>query len=175
MSLFDDIGSVIKQYAAGQAPPAADVSEHFDQVSQAVPSSSMAAGLAAALGNGGSASFAQMASQLFSNSGETQQAGMLNTLLATAGPEVLQKFLGANPGSTLGNVVAGGQTQVSPEQAASVPAAEVQALAEHVHNNDPSIVSRVSEIYAEHPTLIKSLGAAALALAMREISQRHSA
>lgn len=175
MSLLDDIGGLMKQYSAGQAPPAGNVNEHFDQVSQAVPPSSMAAGLAAALGNGGSASFAQMATQLFSNSGGSQQAGMLNALLAAAGPEVLQRFMGANPGSTLGNVVASGQTQVSAEQAASIPATEVQALAQHVHNNDPSIVDRVSEIYAEHPTLIKGLGAAAMALAMKEISQRHSA
>jgi hypothetical protein len=174
MSLFDEIGSLVQQYASGQTPATGDVNEHFDQMAQAAPRSSMAAGLAAALGNGGSASFAQMASQLFSGSGSTQQAGMLNSLLATAGPEVLQQFLGANAGSGLANPLSGGQTQVTPEQAASVPLEEVQALAQHVHNSDPSVVDRVSEIYAEHPTLIKSLGAAAMGIAMREIAARHS-
>ncbi len=174
MSLFDEIGGLVQQYASGQTPAAGSVSDHFDQMSQAAPPSSMAAGLAAALGNGGSGEFAQMASQLFSNSGGAQQAGMLNSLLSTAGPEVLQQFLGANAGSGLASLLSGGQTQVTPEQAAAIPPEEVQALAQHVHSNDPSVVDRVSEIYAEHPTLIKSLGAAAMGIAMREIAQRHS-
>ena len=144
MSLFDEIGGLIQQYTAAEVTPAANVSDHFDQMSQAVPSSSMAAGLAAALGNGGSASFGQMACQLFSNSGSMQQAGVLNTLLAAAGPEVLQQFLGANAGSALGRLLDSGQTQLSPEQASSVAPEEVQALAQQVHNNDPSVVDRVA-------------------------------
>jgi len=174
MSLFDEIGSLVAQYAAGQTPATGAVNEHFDQMAQAAPPSSMAAGLAAALGSGGSGEFAQMASQLFSNSDGAQQAGMLNSLLATAGPEVLQQFLGANAGSGLASLLSGGQTQVTPDQAASIAPEEVQALAQHVHNNDPSVINRVSEIYAEHPTLIKSLGTAAMGIAMREIAQRHA-
>jgi hypothetical protein len=175
MSLFDEVGGLIRQYAAGRAASAANLGEHFDQVSQAVPSSSMAAGLAAALGSSGSASFGQMASQLFASSGSTQQAGLVNTLLATAGPEVLQRFLGANAGSALEGLLAGGQAQVSPEQAASVPPEEVQALAQHVHSNSPSIADSVGEIYGEHPTLIKTLGAVAMTMALRNIAERHSA
>jgi len=176
VSFFDEIGGLIQQYGAGQAtaPAPERVSDHFDQVAQAVPSSSMATGLAAALGSGGSAEFAQMATQLFSNSGGTQQAGMLNTLMETAGPEVIQQFLGANAGSALSGLLSGGQTQLSPEQASTVPLEEVQALAEHVHSNSPSIVDRVGEIYAEHPTVIKVLGAAAMTMALRHIAARHS-
>jgi hypothetical protein len=51
----------------------------------------------------------------------------------------------------------------------------VQALTEHAQKQDPSIIDRVSEIYAEHPTLIKTLGAAALTIAMRKIAEQHAA
>ena len=172
MSLLDSIGGLIQQYAAGAAP-SGDVNEHYQQISQAVPSSSIAAGLAAALGSGGATNFGQMASQLFNNSGGAQQANMLNELLATAGPALTQ-FLGANAGSTLSGMLASGQTQLTPQQAAGVPAEEVQALAQHVHSVAPGVVDRVSQIYAEHPQLVQTLGAAAMALAIRKIAERHA-
>ena len=167
MSLLDSLGGLLQQCAAG-ATPAGDVSAHYGQISQAVPPSSIAAGLAAALGSAGSSGFGQMASQIFSNSGGTQQAGMLgNELLASAGPALTQ-FLGSNSGSTLTSILSGGQTQVTPQQAASVPAEEVQVLAQQVHNAAPSIVDKVSQIYAEHPQVVQTLGAAAMALALRQ-------
>jgi hypothetical protein len=39
----------------------------------------------------------------------------------------------------------------------------------------PSIVDRVSAIYAEHPVLSKSVGAAALTVAMKKIADQHAA
>lgn len=67
-----------------------------------------------------------------------------------------------------------GQTSVTPEQAASVDPNEVQALAEHVHSENPGIIGTISNIYAEHPTAIKALGAGALAIAMKHISENHN-
>jgi hypothetical protein len=173
MSLLDSLGGILQQYASGAAP-AGDVSAHYQQISQAVPPASVADGLAAALRSGGASGFGQMASQLFNNSGGAQQAGLLNQLLASAGPSVLSQFLGANAGSTLSNLLGGGQTQLTPQQAASVPPEEVQALAQHVHNAAPGVVDAVSQIYAEHPQLVQTLGAAAMALAIRKIAERHA-
>jgi hypothetical protein len=175
MSFLDSIGGLIQQYASATgAAPEGNVADHYAQMSQAAPQSSVIAGLTEALGSGGAGGFAQMAGQLFSNSGGTQQAGMLNSLLATAGPAVVSQFLGANAGSALSGLLGGGQTQVTPEQAAAIPPEEVQALAEHVHNADPGVVGRISEIYAEHPQVVQTLGAAAMAMAMRKIAAAHS-
>jgi hypothetical protein len=174
MSFLSSIGGLLQQYARGSVP-AGNVEDHFDQVAQAVPSSSLAEGLAAAFRSGETAPFAQMASQLFANGNGGQQASMINTLLSTAGPGILQSFLSNNPSGAIGSLIQSGQTTVTPEQAASIPPEEVQALAEHVHNNDPSIVDRISEVYAEHPTLIKSLGALALSIAVKKISESHNA
>lgn len=170
MSFLSDIGGLLKQYE-GNAQPAGNPEEHYEQVAQSVPGSSLAGGLAQALNSGGSGGFGQMASRLFSNGNSTAQAGMLGTLLAAAGPSVLASFSQGHPGSPLTSMLQQGQTSPTPEQAASVNPDEVQALAEHVHRQDPSIVGRISEIYAEHPTAVKALGAAALAITMKHISE----
>ena len=140
-------------------------------MAQAVPSSTLASGLAEAFRSGQTAPFPQMAAQLFAN-GNSQQQGMLNGLIATLGPALIAKFAGGAPNSPLAALLQSGS--VTPAQAASVSPAEVQALTAHAQNQDPSIIDRVSAIYAEHPTLIKSLGAAALTIAMKKIADQHA-
>jgi len=44
--------------------------------------------------------------------------------------------------------------------------------AEHAAKQNPSIVDQASEFYAQHPTLVKSLGAASLALIMSHLSKK---
>jgi hypothetical protein len=175
MGLFGALGGLLQQYAGGGTPQG-NVNDHFDQVASAVPASTLASGLAAALGSGESGGFAQMASQLFSSgaSGD-HQANLLNTLMSSVGPEVLQQFAGNNAGSALAGLLGGGQTQVTPDQAAQISPDEVQALAAHVHQNNPGIIGMVSEIYSSHPDAIKSLGEGALSMAMGHIASAHAA
>ena len=174
MSFLSGIGDMLKQYQGGSAP-AGNPEEHFDQVAQNVPCSTVAGGLASALGSAGSGGFGEMASKLFANGSGGAQAGMLGTLLAAAGPSVIAKFTQGNPNSPLASMLQSGQTSVTPEQAASIDPSEVQALAAHVHSENPGIVGTISNIYAEHPAAIKALGAAALAMAMKHISENHNA
>src|SRR5262249_17387356 len=121
----------------------------------------------------GSSGFGQMASQIFNNSGGTQQASMLNELLASAGPALTQ-YLGSNPGSALSSILGGGPTPVTPQQASSVPPEEVHDLRARVHHRGRGVVDKVSQIYAEHPQMVQTLGAAAMALAIRKIAERHA-
>ena len=109
-----------------------------------------------------------MAAQLFANGNSQQQAGVLNGLMATLGPAMIAKFAGSAPNSPLAALLQSGS--VTPAQAASVNPADVEALTTHAQTQDPSIIDRVSAIYAEHPVLIKSLGAAALTIAMKKIA-----
>jgi hypothetical protein len=178
MSWMDEIGSLVQQYegAQQQAAPTGQVEQHYDQVAQAAPTSAIASGLADVFRSGEAGGFGQIASQLFGNSGGGQQANMLNTLLATAGPSLMGALASGNlPGlsSILGE--GGAARQLTPEEAAQVPPEEIQHLANHVQNHDPSIVDRMGEIYAEHPGVVKSLGSAALAMAMGNIAKRASA
>jgi len=157
---------LLQQYenpaAASTANPA-NTERDFDQVSQNAPQSHVASGLAEAFRSNQTPPFAQMLTTLFTNSNGQQQAGILNHLLGSAGP--------ASGASILGGLL-GGASQLTPEQAQQVPPESVQRLAEQAQNNDPSIIDKASSFYAQHPTLVKTLGAGSLALIMSHISQR---
>jgi hypothetical protein len=73
--------------------------------------------------------------------------------------------------SSLAGLVRGGNN-VTPEQANQIPPETVQQLAEHAEKHNPSIVDQASEFYAQHPTLVKALGAGSLALIMSRLSRR---
>jgi hypothetical protein len=175
MSFLAGIGDLLTQYSAGGGTPGNSpaVEQHFDQVAQAVPSSTLAGGLAEAFRSGQTAPFPQMAGQLFANGNSQQQAGVLNSLVSALGPTLISKFAGSAPNSPLASLLQSGT--ISPAQAANVSPADVEALTTHAQSQDPSIIDRVSAVYAEHPVLIKSLGAAALTIAMKKIADSHAA
>lgn len=172
MDWMNMIGGLAQQLTGGGAPPPGQMEQHYDQMAQSTTTSAIANGLAAAFRSDQTPAFAQMAAQLFGASNGSQQASLLNTLLATAGPALLSGALtsGKMPGlsSLLGG---GGARELTPAEVAQVPAEEIQHLADHVEKHDPSIVDRVSEIYAQHPGVVKSLGGAALAIALAKIAQ----
>jgi len=173
MDLMNMLGGMLSQYAGGGANiPAGQVETHFDQAAQAVPTSAMASALSAMFNSNQTPAFGQLAGQLFGNSGGGQQASMLNALIAAAGPAVLSGALSGGNLPGLSSLLGGGAPrQLTPEEAAQVSPQEIQHLANHVQANNPSIVDRVSEIYAEHPTIVKTLGGAALSVAMAKLAQ----
>jgi hypothetical protein len=177
MSFLSAIGDVLKQYSEGSTAPGVQqhvegVEQHFEQVAQVVPSSTLAGGLAEAFRSGQTAPFPQMAAELFAHGNSQQQAGILNNLMTAVGPAMLSQFAGSVPNSPLAAMLRSGS--VTPAETANVSPADVQALTDHLQKQDPSIVERMSEIYAEHPTLIKTLGAAALTIAMKKIAEQHT-
>jgi hypothetical protein len=108
-----------------------------------------------------------MIGSLFSNSDGQHRAGILNQLLSAVGPGMLSS--GALAG--LGGLLRGGNS-ITPEEATRVPPQAVQQLAEHAEKQNPSIVDQASQFYAQHPTLVKTIGAGALALVMSHLSRR---
>jgi hypothetical protein len=176
MGVFDQLQTVLQQYSSGTTAAAEDhaqVEQHFDQVATAVPQSTLAEGLAAAFRSNQTPAFSQMIGSLFNQSNGEQKAGILNQLLASAGPGVLAGLGGGAAAGGLASLLRGGQ--VSPEQAQQVPPEAVQQLADHAEKKDPSIVDQASAFYAQHSTLVKSLGAAALVLTMSRMSQQNRA
>lgn len=188
MDWMNQISGMLQQYSGaqpGQAP--ATVDNDFDQVAQNAPPSALSNGLAAAFRSNQTPDFGQMAAQLFSNSGGQQRAGILNTLIRAAGPAVLAHVLSRNMGGGSGSANAnrtsgggglsgivdllrGGQQEVTPEQAEQIPPEAVQEVAAQAEQKDPSVIDQVSDFYAKHPTLIKTLGAAALTIALAKIA-----
>jgi hypothetical protein len=171
MDWTDQVGNMLKQYTSGgaAAQPAPDVHAHFDQVAKAAPTSVIADGLAAAFNSDKTPAFGQMLSSLFNNSTGDQKVGMLNQLLTSVSPGILTQILS---GAGLAGLLGAGKTQLTPDQAQKLSPEVVQQLATHAQSSNPSVVESVSNFYAQHPTLVKTLGGAALTVALAKIAER---
>ena len=171
MSWLNQVGNLLKQYTSGgaAAAPAPDVHAHFDQVAQAAPSGVIAEGLAAAFRSNQTPAFGQMLSTLFTNSNGDQKAGMLNQLLSSVNPAMLTQLLS---GAGLAGLVGGAGAQLTPDQAQKVSPEVVQQLAAHAEKANPSIIDSLSSFYAQHGTLVKTLGGTALAVALAKVAER---
>jgi hypothetical protein len=157
---LSDFLSMLEQYrGASAAAPPATVEQDYSQVAQTAPQPHLASGLAEAFRSSETPPFGQMLGTLFGNSNGEQRAGILNTLLGAIGPSML-----ASGGLSRLAGLLGGGNNVTPEQADQVPPETVQQLAEDAEKQDPSIVDQASAFYAQHPTLVKALGAGSLAL-----------
>jgi hypothetical protein len=111
--------------------------------------------------------FAQLVSQLFASGSGEQKMAMLNTLLSSVSPEQRAQLSALIPGL-------GATSSVTTAEAAAVSPTALQALAQKVQQHDGGIVDKMSSLYAEHPTLVKSLGTAAMMIAMRKIAEHHA-
>ena len=170
MSWMDEIGNLLQQYSGG-SQSAGNASQDFDQVAQNAPHSELADGVAAALRSNETPPMPDMVANLFGQSNGEQRASILNQLLASAGPGILSSVLGSGMLSGLGGMLSQGG-HISPEQAQQIPPDAVKEIAAHAEQRDPSIVDRISQIYAQHPTLLKTLGEAALTIAMARMAQK---
>lgn len=166
MGFMSEIGNLLQQYkgATAEAPPP-NVEQDFQNVAPQASQSAISSGLNAAFRSDSTPSFGNMVSQMFGQSNGEQRSGILNQLIAAAGPAVLS--------GGLASVLQGGST-VTPQQAQQVSPEQVQQIAEHAQRQDPSIVDKASDFYAQHPKLVQGLGAGALALVMSRMSQHNS-
>ena len=172
MSILDSLNDVLKNYSSGGTQNITDAAAHFDQAAQAVPQNMIADGLAAVFRSNQTPDFGNLVSQLFSNSTGEQKAGILNHLLASVGPGALAQFAG---GGVFAELLGAASKGVTPDQAQTVSPELVRQLATHAESKDPSIVDRASDFYAQHPTLIKTLGSAALTIALAKVAERQKA
>ncbi len=174
-----DLGSLLSQFAGGGN--AASAPDQFHQAAQNAPADLISQGLSAMFRSDKTPAFGQMAGQLFGQANPTQQAGMLNQMLGSMGPGALASLLGGAGGSALSGIfgqITGGaasQSTLTPDQASKLTPAQVQDIAQHAEQSNPGIVDKMSSFYAEHPGLVKTLGGAALAIALAKMAENHRA
>lgn len=165
-----DLGNLLQQYLGGASNiNAGRALDDFDQVAQNAPRSTVAQGVTEALRSDQTPPFPQMVSQLFDKSDATQRAGMLNQMLSGLAPGALSSIAGG----LLGNLFRGDDAPaaVTPEQAAQMTPEQVRQIAEDAEKENPSIVDRMGDFYAEHPTLVKTIGGAALAIVLGRVAE----
>ncbi|HWR51538.1 MAG TPA: hypothetical protein VN428_10550 [Bryobacteraceae bacterium] len=155
---MNQIGGLLSKYTGSPEEHQQEAERDFDQVSQNAPRQSLASGIDEVFRSNQTPAFGQLMGQMFSNANSHQKAGILNQLLSSgAGGAIASQFLG-------------GKRQVSPEDAEQVPPDQVQKMAETAEQQDQGIVDKLSDFYSEHPTLVKSLGAGALAILMSKMA-----
>jgi hypothetical protein len=164
---LSNLMGMLQQYTSG-ASNSANVEQDFEHVAQHAPQPNLAAGIANAFRSNQTPPFAELISQLFSNSNGQQQAGILNRLIGAAGP------VAASSGLLKGLTDGSSTAQVTPDQAHQLAPGVVHDLAAQAEKNNPSIVDEAGSFYAQHPTLVKALGAGALALVMSHMSRQQS-
>jgi hypothetical protein len=174
MNWMNQIGDMLQQYAnptSGTAP--SSTTQDFEQVAAAAPRNTLGESLSEAFRSDQTPPFANILSNLFGSSNGQQQAGLLNTLIAAVGPGVVTAALSRAGASQFGGgLLTGGQNQITPEQASQIPPEAVHEIAREAEKQDPSIVDRVGQFYAEHPTLVQTLGAGALAVVMGKMAKK---
>jgi hypothetical protein len=163
--------SLLQKYAGGQSAAGADVQQDFEKVASTASSGHVAGGLAEAFKSDQTPPFAEMVANLFSQSNGEQRAGLLNQLAGSLGGGAISSLLSSGMAGQLTNLL-GGSSQITPEEANKVSPEEVQKLAESAHQNNPSIIDTVSQFYSQHPGLVKTLGAGALALIMARMHEK---
>jgi hypothetical protein len=162
MDLMGILGSVLGQGGAQQNDD--QIQNAFDQFSQGASRSDMASALMGAFGSNETPAFGNMLGSLFGNASGDQKAGLLNTILAAAGPALLSQVLSGR-GMNLSSLM-GGQQQFTPEMAQQIPTEALEDIAAQTGQNESSLIGSVSNFFAENPTLVKTLGAAAVGVAL---------
>jgi hypothetical protein len=171
MGLFD----VLKQYSQPGTQPTGDVFGHFDSVAQQATPSQLGGGIAAALRSDATPAFGQTIGNLFGQSNPDQKAGLLNEIVQALGPTMAATAGGGILGRILGGGGSSVATPITPTQAAQVSPTDLSTLAAKAQQQDGSIVDRLGTFYAQHPTLVKTLGVAALGAVMSHMSQQQHA
>ncbi len=168
MGLMD----ILKQYAEPSTGHAATSVAHFDEVAQSASPQAVGNGVAAAFHSDQTPPFGDMVGKLFANSNGQQRAGVLNELLASISPSALPGLAGgALAGTRSAQSTSGSTPTVTAGQASQLTPEQVQEIAAHAHQQDPSIVDRVGSFYGKHPQLVKSLGAMALAVVLGKMAR----
>ncbi len=158
--LFDMLSKALTGGASNPEP-------HFDNVAKQAPPDLVGDGMAEAFKSDKTEPFPQMVESLFSRSNSTQQAGLLNQILQAAGPAVM----GA-AGGALTQMLQPGSNQVTAAQASSLRPEQVRDIAAAAQQNSPSVMDQVGRFYADHPTLIKTIGGAALTIVLAQMKRR---
>jgi hypothetical protein len=172
MSQEKDLSSVLQQYATETGVYSTQkVEQDFAQVTQQMPTEQVTSGLSEAIRSEQTPPFDQMVGQSFEQGDPRQRAGMLNHLLDGAGPAVVNTLVqnGVPPAAL--QAIDGHEPAVTPELAEQLHPGLVQRIALDAQRENPDVVDRMSNLYAEDPELVKTLGGETLSVALSKIAE----
>jgi hypothetical protein len=162
-----DLSGLLKQYLGDEPIRTTEkAADDYHQVAENAPPEVVGEGLSEVFRSDQTPPFGQMVGQLFGNADPQQRAGMLNQLVGSISPTLLQ---------AIGLGQQGDQVQapaVTPDVASRLTPEQVQQLADHAEQENPRVIDRMGRFYADHPGLVKTIGGAALTIAMAKIAEK---
>jgi hypothetical protein len=164
MGLLDSMKDMLAQYTGGAGGENAEAD--FHKVAQSADAGTLAQGIAEVMRSDKTPPFAQIVSQLFANASPDQKAAMI-TALVSAVPAEQRGTLGAMLGGSGRASVAGAPTTLPSKD-------EVATMAQRAEQSGAGVIEAMSNFYAQHPTLVKTLGTTAMVIAMRKIAEHHA-
>jgi hypothetical protein len=172
MSQEKDVSSVLQQYAAETGVYSIEkVEQDFVQVTQQVPTEQVTSGLSEAIRSEQTPPFDQVVGQSFEQGDPQQRAGMLNHLLDGASPSMLNTLVQNGVPQDALQVMAGQEHAVTPELADQLHPGLVQQVAFDAQQENPDVIDRISNLYAENPGLVKTLDGGTLSVALSKIAE----
>lgn len=173
MDLKKDISFVLQQYAMETGVYSTQkVKSDFVEVTQQVSAQHVTNGLSEAIRSELTPPFDQMVGQSFEQGDAHQRAGMLNQLLDAAGPALVKPLVESGVLQQDALQIADSlEPGFTPEMAAQLHPELVQQIAQQAEQENPAVIDRMSNLYAEDPSLVKTLGGGTLSIAIIKIAE----
>lgn len=167
MGLLDALSQIVAAASQNNQPQQAHVDEVLDKASPDV----LSQGLKEAFDSKETPSIGNLVGQMFGQSSNQQQAGLINQIIQALGPVAA----GALAGGVLQKVMKPGQQQVNASDVATLSPAEVTEVVNAAQAEKPELSQQLSDFYSQHSGLIKAIGGVALlaaAIKMKQYSER---
>ena len=168
MGLLDALSQIANAISQNSQPQ----QSHVDEIVRDDPRDTVREGLREAFDAGDTPSMGEQVGQMFGQSSNQQQAGLINQVIQALGPAAAA----ALAGGVLQKVMKPGEQQVDADAVAQLSPTEVTQVVNEAQQQQPELSQRLSEFYADNSGLIKALGGVALlaaAIKMKQYSERH--
>jgi len=156
---------------AGTGPVPQSTQDQFHQFVQQAPPESLSQGLAAAFNANETPPFGAMVAHMFGHANAEQKTGIVNHLLHGLGPSAAAVLAGLGL-SRLAPQQTSAAPNLTPEQASGLAPSQVEQIATQAKASNPGIVQTMSNFYAQHPVLVRTLGAVALSAILGNMRRR---
>jgi len=169
MPVLENLTELAKRI--NEKTPEKDVFSTYERMAETIPQGTLADALVNTFRNEKTMPFREAFFNLFHEASPVQKAAILNKISGTLGSGRLAEILGARARfGVLAKILSGG-AEITPAQAEEIRPDDVKAFVEEAEKKEPKIVNAASTFFAQHPLLVKALGARTLVRLISRIAE----
>jgi len=171
MSRENDVSAVLQQYAAETGVHSVQkVEQDFVAVAQHVPAEHVTTGLAEAMHSEQTPPFEDMVGDAFERGSDELRAAMLKRLIDGASAAAVKPLIDDGLLPRAANGSGHPAVPVDTGLVRELDTEVIRRLAREAAQEDPSVIDRMSEFFAVDPAAGRTLGGAALSVALSKIA-----